>query len=46
MNSLGRDKFKKLPPLIKGMPDFVMYRNKFVYLECKMRDIKTGTQQR
>ena len=40
--AMPKDMFYKIPKLIKSAPDFLMVKNKFHFVECKMADKKDG----
>ena len=40
---MDKDMFYKIPKFIKSMPDYMMIKNKFHFVECKMADEPTGT---
>jgi len=40
---MDKDMFYKIPKFIKSMPDYMMIKNKFHFVECKMADKSTGT---
>ena len=41
--AMPKDMFYKIPKLIKSAPDYLMIKNKFHFVECKMADKPTGT---
>jgi len=40
--AMPKDMFYKIPKLIKSAPDYLMIKNKFHFVECKMADKHSG----